>query len=100
MFGLHIYKIEGRSVEPELYQGDFILTLSAIRSLKKGDVIVVRHPLYGIIVKRIAAISIDGHLWLAGIHRASVQPEQIGWVDPERVLGRRLCVIRRKSSSA
>lgn len=93
MLGFHIYRIEGDSMLPVLKAGDYILTFKLFGGLKEGDVVVVRHPLYGIIVKRIITFSADGFLWLCGESRASLSPEQIGWVDPACVLGRRLCVI-------
>jgi len=89
-----LMKIEGQSKAPYLHHNDFVLTSRLFLSCRVGDVVVVDHFLYGIIIKKIRHIAPDGQLWLIGEHPTSLESERIGWVSPRRVLGKvvfRIC---------
>ena len=52
------YKIEGNSMLPTLADGQYILLTNTSRPLKRGDIVVHRHPmgLNGLYVKRIIGL--------------------------------------------
>ena len=64
------FKIEGNSMLPTLKDGQYVLltrTSSPRRPLKRGDIVVHRHPmgLDGIYVKRIIGLPGE-HVWIEG----------------------------------
>ena len=87
MLGWEIARISGPSMEPLLPDGSFAL-FRAVRSVKRSDVLLVDHPEFGLIVKKVSAVSANGRVGLRGISRSSTSPRRRGNVDPERVLGR------------
>lgn len=57
VFGLSLYRVRGASMAPTLNSGD-VLILRA-RAAAAGDVVVVTHPRFGTLVKRLGR---DGRL--------------------------------------
>jgi len=73
-------------MEPGLPASSYAL-FRRCRSYASGDVVIVDHPRFGKIVKRISAISAH-ELRLEGTHPSSVSGETMGALPPKRVLGR------------
>lgn len=71
---------------PTLAPGDYMITTKA-RSLRPGFVILVEHPKYGTIVKRIISVE-DGQLSLEGDGADSTSTEAMGLINSTDVLGR------------
>ena len=71
---------------PTLMPGDYMIITKA-RSLRQGFVILVEHPKYGSIVKRIKSIE-DGQLSLEGDGVDSTSTEAMGIVNLSAVRGR------------
>lgn len=94
---LRLIKVQGQSMAPQLHDGDYVFISRLFLSLKVGDVVVVDHFLYGIIIKKVVHVAPDGQLWLCGEHPTSLESERIGWLSPRRVLGK---VIGRVCSSS
>lgn len=90
---LRLIKVQGESMAPRLLDGDFVLISRFYWSLKVGQLVMVDHALYGVIVKKILHIAPDGQLWLGGENNQSLLSERIGWVSPRRILGKvRACI--------
>lgn len=53
-----------------------------------GDVVVLNHPRFLTIIKRIDAINDSGELRLRGDNPISTSSDQIGWHPQHRVLGK------------
>lgn len=84
---LSFFKVKGASMEPVLASGDFVLASRLYRSINVGDLVVVDHPCYKRIVKRVK--NIEGErLTLIGENQASVSSEKMGWVMSPDVLGK------------
>ena len=88
MFGLKVIRVAGDSMSPALPEGSFVLFRRASR-YRIGDVVLVRHPEFGTIVKRIAAFE-PGFLWLKGDHPSSVSREAMGCLPLKAVLGKQV----------
>lgn len=67
--------------------GSFAL-FRAVKRVKRSDVVLVDHPEFGVIVKKVHAVSFNGRIALRGISMRSTSARQFGQVDPDRVLGR------------
>nr|WP_159063613.1 S24/S26 family peptidase [Thaumasiovibrio occultus] len=72
---------------PSLRCGDFVLLACWKTRLLVGDDVVVEHPHYGRIVKRIA--SVDGEqVTLTGTHASSVSSAQMGAIARSAIVGK------------
>lgn len=71
---------------PTLAPGDYILVTKA-RAIRSGFVVLVDHPKYGVIVKRIASVS-GASISLEGDGADSTPTEALGYVTDKAVRGR------------
>lgn len=74
---------------PALEDGDYAVAerLRPGRDIAVGDVVEIRHPDFGPIVKRVKELR-SGDLRVQGQARSSVESDQIGWVPRSRVTAR------------
>ena len=85
---IRCFKIEGNSMTPTLVPGDFAITIKRHRKrYRTGDMVVVQHPSFNAIVKRIKKIE-GSFVLLAGDNTASTRPDDIGWQPVTRILGK------------
>ncbi|MCP5045650.1 MAG: hypothetical protein GY940_00650, partial [bacterium] len=83
-------KVTGSSLLPDYRDGDFVVTFK-IPVLKKrfrpGDVVVFHHPQYGLMIKRVDAVSHDGSLLtVTGTHPHSIDSRDFGPVKKEKII--------------
>jgi len=90
---LSLRKIRGTSMYPVMVEGDYIVINHIFWQLNAGDIIVVDHPIYSNIVKRIVTIARNGDLWLKGENIDSVTSEKMGWVKELWVRGKVIYTI-------
>ena len=80
-------------------QGDYILVIKIpyfLRRLKPGDVVVFRHPAYGVMIKRLERFSEDGEeLFVLGSHPESNDSRSFGPVPRHWVTGKVILRISR-----
>jgi len=96
--GLGLYKVTGDSMWPTYCSGDYVLTLRFNSStFKTGDVVVIRHPRLGNIIKRIQGVKQTSILLIAGDNRLfSTDSKTLGLVSHKQVLGKVLWHIKGK----
>ncbi|KZZ43428.1 hypothetical protein A3759_10130 [Thalassolituus sp. HI0120] len=76
-------------MSPSYNDGDFVISRrNFLRRYQLDDVVVVRHPTLGVIIKRIAAISTDYEFWLQGDNLASTNSAAMGWLPAGCILGK------------
>ena len=92
MFGFKIARIDGRSMEPMLTDGSFALFRRA-KAVEQGDVILVDHEEFGLIVKQAAKVSPEGKIALIGISPESTSSQRLGCVEFDRVIGKMVARI-------
>jgi nickel-type superoxide dismutase maturation protease len=87
-----LLKVRGHSLAPDYQNGDFVLVSKIpvfFNRLRIGDVIAFHHPGYGVMIKRISALSSDRKaLSVVGSHPWSVDSRQFGPVDRTAVIGK------------
>lgn len=92
---LGVYRVEGASMLPTLADGDYVVASRWYARIRPGDILVIDHPRYRRIVKRVLRVCKRRGLLLGGDNAtASVDPHMIGWISPQRVLGKRLWSVR------
>jgi len=91
-----VLRIHGESMTPEYWSGDFVLLMKPFwRRIKRGDVIVFRNQLYGILIKRIEKITDEG-IYVVGTGENSLDSRRLGPVNPDAVQGKVIWHIRRR----
>jgi nickel-type superoxide dismutase maturation protease len=89
---LRFIKVSGDSLNPVICEGDFVLIVKipfVLNSLKQGDVVVLNHPEYGRLIKRIAWVSADGEaIFVVGTHEFSVDSRQFGPISKRMLHGK------------
>ena len=87
-----ILKVTGESLSPFFVQGDYVLVVKipfVLRRLKPGDVVVFRHPAYGVMIKRLEHLSEDGEvLFVLGSHPDSNDSRSFGPVPRHWLIGK------------
>lgn len=94
---INLLKIDGDSMLPKMADGDFIFISRLYINLQPRHMVVVSHPIYQRIVKRIEHINNDGQLWLCGDNRLSLSSAQMGWIEPSWITGKVLIIINKRS---
>ncbi|EAQ67452.1 hypothetical protein MED121_16034 [Marinomonas sp. MED121] len=94
---LCFYEVKGNSMLPFLRSGDFVIASRLFIAVSIDDLVLVRHPEYGHIIKRVAKTCPKKGLWLQGDGEQSVTSEQIGWISLAQVDAKALFFIKNKS---
>jgi len=93
---LSLYEVKGNSMLPSLNSGDFVFANQFYFVVRVNDVVVVNHPYYHRIIKRVARIcQIRGFL-LCGDHEDSVSSKKMGWVTQPQIEGKVMFSIRKR----
>jgi nickel-type superoxide dismutase maturation protease len=96
---IRFFRVSGRSLSPTYRDGDFVLTSKIpifFRRLTQGDVLVLRHPIYGTLIKHVHRLGPDaGEIYVAGTQEDSVDSRQFGPVRMKQVLGKVIWHIRK-----
>lgn len=71
---------------PSLSHGDYLI-ISKARILRPGFIVLVEHPKYGMIVKRVIAVT-DAAVKLSGDNPDSTSSEALGLISLDKVIGR------------
>jgi nickel-type superoxide dismutase maturation protease len=85
-------KISNNSLLPEYQEGDYVLIVKIplfLDSVRRGDVVVFRHPLYGMMIKKVSRVAGDGkEIYVVGTHENSVDSRQFGVVRKDALIGK------------
>lgn len=94
---VRILKITGDSMSPDYNEGDFVAIATVpfvLRRIRPGDVVVFEHGLYGTLIKRVGAVTLEG-LLVNGTRADSLDSRRLGPIDPARVTGKVLLHLRK-----
>jgi len=89
---LRIIKVTGESLSPEYKEGDYVVITTLpffFDSLKKGERIVFRHPVYGTMVKCVERVDAGQDvIFVIGNHPQSVDSRQFGPIPKRWITGK------------
>lgn len=86
-------------MSPNFLSGDYVITsVWPFSRYRPGDVVVVGHPVYDTIIKRVVEINAVGELLLQGDSVNSTSTEALGWRARDEVLGKVVWHIQAKKS--
>jgi len=95
---LRLLRVAGSSLEPRLHDGDFVVASGLpylLRPPAPGDLVVLRHPVHGTLVKRVERVAADGdELFVVGDAPDSVDSRRFGPVPRRWVAGKVVLVVR------
>ncbi|MEM1035877.1 MAG: S24/S26 family peptidase [Pseudomonadota bacterium] len=86
MLGFTIAHVRGDSMSPRLHDGQLKLFRRRTR-YKVGEIILVDHPHYGLVIKQVAALT-EMSVRLQGLNPHSVSEDSMGDVPLDRIAGR------------
>jgi nickel-type superoxide dismutase maturation protease len=96
---LRILKVTGESLSPFFESGDYVVVADRrvlLRPLHPGDIIVFRHPYYGILIKRLDHVLSSGEeLFVLGTHPESTDSRTFGPIPKKWVTGRVIYRIKK-----
>jgi signal peptidase I len=95
---IKIIKVTGESLSPFFLPGDYVLIGKCailFGPIKIGDIVVVFHPTYGLLIKEVTSVNQDSQeINLKGIHPHSINIRQIGPVALSEVQGKVLFHVK------
>jgi len=96
MFGISINPVVGQCMAPVLKPGSYVVfhRFFLQKSIKVGDLVKVKHPKLGILVKNIAHIDSNGLFWLRGANPNGISTLDMGPIRVRHIIGKSLYVYR------
>jgi len=92
-----IRRINGNSMHPTLCDGDYIIAHNyCTKKLSIGDIVIVEHPIYGEIIKRLSHIDDADNLWLTGDGTDTLSTRKMGAIPRSALTARILWHIKGK----
>jgi nickel-type superoxide dismutase maturation protease len=95
---LRLLKVTGNSLSPEYQEGDFVVATTVpflFRSPRQGEVVILRHPAYGTLIKRLVRISAD-EFEVGSDQPGGVDSRSFGALPIRMLTGRVIAHIRGK----
>jgi signal peptidase I len=95
---LNLLKVSGDSLAPAYQEGDFVVVSKIpffLGTLRRGDVIVFKHPVYGTMMKKVERVVPDrDEIYVVGTHGNSVDSRQFGAISTKALVGKVIWHIR------
>ena len=89
---LKLIRVTGNSLAPEYTEGDYLVITTIrfmLRSLKLGDIVVFKHPVYGTMVKQIQQVDPQaGEIFVVGTHPESTESRYFGPIPQSWLKGK------------
>ncbi|RMG50290.1 MAG: S26 family signal peptidase [Acidobacteria bacterium] len=97
---IKLVKITGQSLYPIYREGDFVV-VSKIPFLfgpvRPGDVIVFRHPIYGLMIKKVErCVPQTGDVYVVGMHGHSIDSRRFGAIRRDDIVGKVIWHLKKR----
>lgn len=99
---LRVFRVTGKSMEPTLYESDYVLACRHLLSIRLGRMVVVKLPNFPIMIKRINKVDSSlNRFRLQGDNASQSLPsDSMGWCTKEHILGVVFFCIKNRKPSA
>ena len=88
---LKVFRIKGDSMLPTLKEGDYVVAFSRFwlrfLQMKIGRLVIIQHPEFGTMIKRISAVETDGIYVQGDNSLESITADDIGVIKQEQIIG-------------
>ena len=84
---LNCFKVFGDSMLPSLHAGDYVVTTNILR-LKIDDMVVLEHPVFKKIIKRVISLSSKDYVKLSSDNSKGLSMERLGKIKRDRIIGK------------
>jgi signal peptidase I len=88
MFGYDIYKVNGKSMEPEIDENSFIFCIPYKTESRERSIFVIDHKKYGLLIKKLKYIDKNFNYWFVGENSDSISSEKIGPIKKNQIIGK------------
>ncbi len=99
---LRLLKVTGDSLSPLYKEGDFVVIATLpffLRRLRKGNIIVFQHGLYGILIKIVDRLTSEGdEVYVIGASENSLDSRRLGPINRQAIMGKVIWHIARPSN--
>lgn len=96
---IRFLKVTGESLSPFLLDGDYVITLrlpNPLVKLKRGDWVVFRHPVHGVMIKKLEQLLQGGEeLFVIGFHTESTDSRVFGPIPKRWATGKVIARIKK-----
>lgn len=96
---IKIFRVTGRSMEPEFREGDFVMVSKLplrTKYVRPGTHIAFIHSKYGMLIKKVQEYNpVRKLLWATGTSRFSIPSDEIGPIPVKNVLGEVIGHVRK-----
>jgi len=96
---LKVLKVSGNSLSPTYQEGDFVMVSTVpllFGALKRGDIVVFRHEVYGTMIKIVEAVAPGGEEFsVVGTRPDSVDSRRFGLISRQDVVGKVIWHIKK-----
>lgn len=79
---------------PSLKNGDYVIASRWYRTAKIGQLLVINHENYGVLIKRVTSLLPNQALELSSDNPEGITSAQIGPVSTQQILGKVLWQVR------
>jgi len=91
-------RISGNSMHPTLRDGDYIVASRIFsKKIMPGDIVIVSHPIYKEIIKRVELIDGEDNLWLVGDGTDTLSTAKMGAIPRSAFMGKMIWHIQAKT---
>ncbi len=94
---LNLFKVSGNSMGPDLVSGDYVISTKVYFKIEKGDTLVVKHPLFGLIIKKVFDVCGQLFLLIGENHQESVTTKQMGWIGSQQIKGKVVLKVKARA---
>jgi len=94
---IRLLRVTGDSLYPDIQAGDFVVLATSplfLSRLQVGDVIVFRHPVHGILIKRVTRTTAED-VFVAGTHKNSLDSHRLGSIPRQKIVGKMIWHIKK-----
>lgn len=89
-----VIKVKGESMLPDIQPGDYLIIRTFYKKFRVGDIVVLQHRDYGVIVKKITQLLDNGKFLVKSTNPHGISSSEIGILSIKQIIGIKLFHVR------